>query len=47
MPIAEDVAAFAAVMASSEVAEVAFTGGIIADGGFGVRLLKKTMSAMA
>lgn len=38
MPVAEDVAAFAAVVAADEVVECAFAGWIVADGGFGIGL---------
>lgn len=38
VPVAEDVAAPAAVVAAGEVVEVALAGGVVAHGGLGVRL---------
>lgn len=38
VPVAEDVAAFAAVVTADKVVERAFAGWIVADGGFGIRL---------
>lgn len=39
VPVAEDVATFAAVVATDKVAEVALAGRVIADGGFSVGLV--------
>lgn len=39
MPVAEDVATFAAVVATDKVAEVALAGRVVADGGLSVGLV--------
>lgn len=39
VPVAEDVATFAAVVATDKVAEVALAGRVIADGGFSIGLV--------
>jgi hypothetical protein len=39
VPVAEDVATFAAVVATHKVAEVALAGRVIADGGFSIGLV--------
>lgn len=39
VPVAEDVATFAAVVAADKVAEVALAGRVVADGGFSVGLV--------
>lgn len=40
VPVAEDVAAFAAVVTADEVVEGAFAGWVVADGGLRIRLKK-------
>lgn len=46
VPVAEDVATFAAVVATDKVAEVAFAGRVIADGGFSIGLDWQDVSMM-
>lgn len=44
MPVAEDVATFAAVVATDKVAEVALAGRVVADGGFSVGLVQMVLA---
>jgi hypothetical protein len=43
VPVAEDVATFAAVVAADKVAEVALAGRVVADGGLSIGLVNKML----
>lgn len=43
VPVTEDVATFAAVVAADKVAEVALAGRVVADGGFSVGLVQMVL----